>query len=109
MVDVSRFTADIPLSVDDIRFLQHEQCKVTVLPLDHKFKMFPSRDGLADERLILWVSFMGKTRPLKLNEKNTAILQSLCLADDTKDWSGKSFYLVPAKKGAVEWIEVRLK
>ena len=109
MVSVTKFIAEIPISVEDIKPLNNQQCTVKVLPLKHEFKHYPGREGQVEQKLVLYVDFLGKARPLKVNERMAARLSAFFSSEDTDQWSGKTFALVPAKKGIVEYIDVRMK
>ena len=107
MVDVTAFISEIGINVDDVKAVLPTMRVCTVLPLEHQWKNFPNRDGMVDKKLHLYVQFIGKTRPIDLKERNVARLSTMFGSEKTEDWSGKTFKIEPAKRGAIEWIEVR--
>jgi hypothetical protein len=108
MVDVTAFISEIGINVDDVKAVLPSMRTCTILSLDHNWKSFTNqRDGVVDKKLHLYVQFVGKTRPIDLKERNVARLSTMFGSEKTEEWTGKTFKIEPAKRGAVEWIEVR--
>jgi hypothetical protein len=108
MVDVTGFISEISINVEDVKAILPTMREATVLPLEHNWKSFTNqRDGMVDKKLHLYVQFLGKTRPIDLKERNVARLASAFGSEKTEDWTGKKFGMIPSKRGAVEWIEVK--